>query len=579
MNRRRWLLLIAGLLFAATVTAPGAAGHDEVRQGGTTGETFVTNKYIWTGDTTGYGQVEVRYHMDVQPGAQVRARWECAGSNGPTDSFDGGFAGYGTDVRGDTHNGAHRVLSNVDSYCAYHVWAISGGGFRITTATVLFWHSEFPGQGGGADPSATPGPGTSSGPSPTPSPSPSPGPGGCGTEETRIIDIAGVEYTFRVVIFCSETFTGVDRQWVNGTGCVDNYPNGRAWSGQVTVQSGEERLYERHTVGASTTMAPSGSGTHRLHAYNITAGGSQQPYPNPYDLLTNDLTNYTSATLGVAGLTVAAGQEWERRSDGDTCDPGPGVGTFTAVVTQSEWWLGPVLPGGMSAPWDEDDVTPEPSPSPSASATPSPSAPPPPPPSWYPQPPPPLPTPTVGPNLGGNEGYTDPSPPQPNGSGVGECDEDDGTYSKPGQAPLRPLADTSFPGSPNPLDYIPWVGNLIANIPVVIGNAGQTVMNGTVDWIIPGHCVLGIIETHQATLDGTPPFSYFAEIEAATAGTAGSASLGAIPVPGGSVALPMADLATAGAIVRPILAAIVWLIAATVILSAVMGTFGVKSTE
>jgi hypothetical protein len=246
-----------------------------------------------------------------------------------------------------------------------------------------------------------------------------------------------------------------------------------------------------------------------------------------------------------------------------------------ATFTETVLWLGPDLPGS-AGPWDGADVTPTPSPSPTPSASPTATPTPPPPGGGYA---PPLATPTPGPNLGGSGGLNPPNPNPPNPTGLAACDADDGTYSKPGQAALQPLSSTAFPGSVNPLDYIPWVGNMLANIPIVISNVRQEAINEGIDFVIPGPCLATVIEDRLDAIRAEPPFSLFDEVNEALSGAStGSVAL-AIPLPGGTVAdFPFDSLTAAAPTVRPVLVAVVYFVTALMIGSLIAGTFGVKGT-
>jgi hypothetical protein len=122
--------------------------------------------------------------------------------------------------------------------------------------------------------------------------------------------------------------------------------------------------------------------------------------------------------------------------------------------------------------------------------------------------------------------------------------------------------------------------NLIANIPIVIGNAGQWGANTGIDLVIPGECVGGIVETRLAEIQGKPPFSTVTElVDKLTPGAVGSVSLGAIDLPGGgSVALPMAMVNSSPPLVRSVLSAIVWLTCAITCFKIVTGSLGVRGS-
>lgn len=569
MTRRRLIVLavVAWIAFAVVWGTDSARASDEQRPGGTTGAGYVSNKYVWTGDASRYGQLAVEYHIDVLPGAVVYARWECSSKNGPTDNLSGGASGLQLDVTPGSINGSQIVLSDQDRYCAYHVWATTGG-FRITTATVHFWNQEFVG-GGGTNPSPAPGstsgPGSSvSGPSASPSPTPappSPDPDIIVNDSPWVIARSGNAYSTFVLARAFDTNDGTDYH-----------------SASIGANRGADIRFD-YVVGVGAKC--------RVTGYRVLAAAdTSASWSIEYSDNGTSWTVYDSGATGGAaedfGLAPLQHEYWRLRA-GDTIGGAPLAGW--SVYTWSLYG------------WCTDDAEPSPSPSASPSPTPAPSASPgscepgfvwsgtdceavPPPPPWYPSPPPPLPTPSRGPNLGGNGGLEEPAPPDTNGNGLAACEADDGTYSKPGQAPLQALHDTSFPGSINPLDYIPPIMNMVSNVPIVISNAGQTMVNTGVDFVIPGPCVLTIIEDRMTEIQAEPPFVYFAELETALSGGAGSASLAAIPLPGGnSIAFPMDTLTEAGTIVRPILLAVVVLIGLLTILSAILGTFGVKSAD
>jgi hypothetical protein len=552
------------------------AAFDEKRQGGATGAALLQNFFPWTGDVSRYGQIGIDYTITVTPGTIVAGRWECRSRNGPIAYFQTqAYASHSWTVSGqggpaaDSPDGSAIVLTDQDTYCAYHLWTISGpggGGFSIPQpSTVYFWLSEFqgPGSGGGGGGATAPPPGSSASPGATlTAPPSSPPPATCN-------------------VWLPIGFTGP-----LGTHYDGYYLNQCAWSGSAadgaqfgagtdtpalpTITGASKSLYA-HRVAASTGgcgnpgyWSPVGrkNGT---GSYSAAFGGAAFCNSTPWQMI------WTQSSLAIGDTIAIKGQCGFGACSGGVADGGDAVNggmTFYWVQTIES----------SAYPWNSSpspSATPTPTPTPASSPTPSPTP--------TPIPPtggggfmfPTFPPPSRGPNLGGSEGYEEPTPPNPNRTGIAACDMDDGSYTKVGQAPLQALNDTTFPGSINPLDYIPWIGRMFTNVPIVIGNAVQTAVNTGVDFVVPGDCIPGIIDERVTEMRAAPPFSYIEEIGLAMQGSAGG-SLPAIPLPGGgSVAFPTAQLAAAGSSVRPILAAFVWLAAAMTIGRIVLRTFGV----
>jgi len=579
---RRLVSVIAlWALVWAVFGASSASAADSEREGSTTGPAFVTNFYLWTGSATNWAELSVAYDIEVQPGSKALAQWTCNDHVAGRTAIVGNMGGWSGTISEANVPDVHIVNYVTTTYCAYHIWTEAGypGGFRVTDSTVYFWNwPTSGGQGGGptAPPPGTAAPGsTFAGSSPTPTPSPTPPPAGswgnCYDDGGGVVQITSLLGT-RVCL------AGLD---LGGT-----YPDGTtihlSYQGHATANwPGNSKTGYMWLVCAATPEEMAATvatlGNNNAGTCNGNKGGT---------------TSYTSDSSGGNTVHLAASNQLVTLSPSTRY-----VGLWARTnFTGGTWWTDQASyitsandPSATAIP------TPTPSPTPTASptATPGPGACEPgtywtgtqcdlipPAPSWYPPFSSPLPTPSPGPNQGGSGGLLPGEHSPPNSNGLALCEADDGTYSKPGQAPLQPLADTSFPGSINPLDYIPWVGNMVANVPTVVSNTAQWGMNTTSDWIIPGPCVIDIVEGHLAEIQLEPPFSLFTLLSTElSAGSAGSMSLGAIPLPGGTTAaLPMDSLATAGGTVRPILAAFVWILVAYSCIRLIVGTFGVQSS-
>lgn len=586
--RRRFVFLfvLVGLLWALFgASFVGATEPDGRRQGSTTGGQFVSEAYIWYGDSSLYSALAVSYTIDVSNTGDVNARWECTTGPGGTTRYLGAtiLSTTGMSYTAAYTNNAYaaqlkRTLAGGDTRCAYHVWsnqaASAGSGFRISNATVYYWNQTF---SGGVGTNPTPVPGATTAPSAMASASaaaPSPSGSAAPVNTLHLVD-------------------GVPTSWwtapADGFVLIQTIERKVTWAGTSSWV-----LYWRVSTGNRAALAEWTS------PWPSTSGPGQALWSSPAAVPSGWNPNwehvgvwrppYQTGVGATGSMPVVAGGVYE-------LSPLFVYAGYGATVTFT-----------FTTETPDGDPYPGASPSPSPSTTPSPSPPPldsdgdgysdqveagagtnpnsaasypgsatPPPGAGYQHPtfgPPP----SRSPFRGSSEGLDDPAPPPPNRTGIAACDVDDGTYSKVGQAPLQPLRDTSFPGSINPLDYIPPIGNMLANVPVVVANAGQTMVNTGVDFMIPGACLPTVIDTRITAIRALPPFTLFDEVTTSmTAGSAGSASLGAIPLPGGhSVAVPMGSLAAAAPTVRPVLVAIVWFATALTCMSMIAGTFGVK---
>jgi len=578
-----WLLV--GLLSSQT-----AAAYDEEKKGSSTGNVFVTNLYVWVGDTSRYSEAAIQYRMTLTSNSFVYGRWECRQNIKTTDTWGTGVQANTWTVGFDAPDGAHVVFSEEDDYCAYHLWA-STGGFRVngvvagTQPVVRFWLKTFNGPNPTAPPGGTPAPGTSSTPTPSPTPPPEPSntcdntPGhvpGYLEMHSSIYDNAHMSKTGHSVSNDAHTHVQIACVFPLATGHYYHL----TWkllnrTMDTTIGSASFQVREQSDLGNC------GSPTVSLTNSDLTVGN--EDVSDPWQVGSvgscddHGTPRYYSIDIGTTGHTFNGYGYIFRLGLEETDDEGNPMATPTPSPTPTPEDESPepfVDSDGdgysdqveNGAGTDKDDPNSYPGSTPNGS---------PPPGGGYTFPSfPPSAEDPGGPNLGGNGGYVPPNPRHPNKTGIAACDADDGTYTKPGQAPLQPLNDTSFPGSPNPLDYIPWVGNMIANVPIIIGNAGQWMANTGIDWVVPGDCLPGIVEDHLTDLEGRPPLSLFTEVQSATTGSPGG-SLPSIPLPGGgSVTIP-AGVLSEGGTVRGILVAFVWLGAALAIGRIIMRTFGV----
>lgn len=552
MKRRAIVATLGLFVLLGWLPTATASAADETKQGNTTGAAYVQNLYLWTGDTSRYGQVEAQYGITIMPNTIVYGRWECnAGQQGATYQLNGGLSGHAMTVDESTVTGAFKVLTRENTYCSHHLWS-SGGGFRVTSAIVLFWNQEFVGGVGSnptTGPSATTGPGGSAGPTPSPTPTAAPpdltcaATGGDDVYSGYIAAQHGDEIRVTYTILGGSLWYGVDLRADTNAG---------SWSGATSPTTG---FSDAHIYGFRFT-APDGHvpGTHVVVRHSTVQ--------------VSNIFGTTSDTSGTFRFL---------------CHFNLGSGGARPLVNiDVEYLAGPTYDELASA-------TPTPTPSPSATPAPtcapgftwtgtncaSTSTPP-----WYPPPPPPLEPPETGPNLGGSGGLDDGPFSAANKNGLQECEADDDTYSKPGQAPLRPLNDTSFPGSINPLDYIPWVGNMVSNIPIVVGNTAQWGVNTGADWIIPGACIETLVTDGVDALMVKAPFSIPGDLSDAVTGefgSAGAASDPSVSIGGTTLTMPFSDMGASMGPWRAIFGAMVWLFGILAAIRLVLGTFGVSN--
>lgn len=593
MSKRRAFVIVA-LAVLALSSLPGqvvARDPDETRPGGTTGAAWTSDKYVWTGGVSAYDAVAVAYHIDIAPDTLVYAGWLCdvkgAGFYGTT-VYSGGVYGSSRDMTRQTNGDLYAWVgarigplepasaNPRDSYCAYHVWVHSGtGGFRITTSTLDFWLAV-----GGGDPTASgavgPGGSTFAGSSASPSPTPAAAP--CGSwREVQITDASGTygaSWKYWRMDFCAGGGSAVDGGQFDLTAGQALPADIADWTGYPS--SGGKALFWYIGTDRVCTGAAGGAGAQNLVFFNgsyigVSVGACGAAASNV--MMSRGTPSATAGT--VVKIRPQCG-------NGACTESVPGGGVNLSTSSGGATVLFGLVMAANRDPSQGSDTTPVPSPSPSssplASPTPTPSAPPPGP-GYFP----PINTvPSPGPNLGGNGGYVPPDPYAGNPTGIAACDADDGTFSKVGQAALHPLNDTSFPGSTNPLEYIPWVGNMIANVPLVVDNVRQTAQNTASDWIIPGTCVSNIVEDQQTALFATGPLAVYedvrGQVEGAIAATAGGSSAGnctfAVPLPGGSNAcIPFATWAASIGSVRNFLVVGIWFFVAIGCYRLIVGAF------
>jgi len=577
MGKRRSALLVVavGIAWSLVATSPVSAA-DEQKQGNTTGVSFVQNIYLWAGATGTYGQVESTFSITVAAGTTAYMRWECQTRNGPTDTIGGPQT---RTVNGATFNGAGFVLAQGDLRCAYHVWSAPGSaGFRINGATMLFWLSEF--EGGGGDngsggPMTPPPPGSSASPGPGTDATPPPGdPGEDGTEDNPW------------------QFVCANGVGTNGTGGC-----GSATSPAYVIPAGHVMRFTVTDLDGSPGKRWCGftGGYDYIGCYTLNHIPTLPPLDEWVYLMGSDDPDLPDLSGGAVYLDPGGPDEGRifavpASASGGTygyCGSPPCAWTAEGVLLETDSLEPPEPPEecdiGQDADCDgySDEVEAGAGTDPNDdSSYPGSTGPGPTPPPWYVPPPPPLGQPTPGPFLGGNGGIKEPNPRSPNKTGIEACDADDGGYSKPGQAPLQALPNTSFPGSANPLDYIPWVGNLIATVPITVGNTAQWSVNTGIDLVVPGPCVATLVTDAADDLMEKAPFSIVGDTSDLITGAmsgAGSISAPSATIAGTTITLPLSDMADDVAPWRPWMGAIVWLFGLIGIMRLVLGTAGVSN--
>jgi len=570
MPKRRIALLVFALavLWANVIPAVVSAA-DETKQGNTQGTNgpFVTNWYLWNGDVTRYGQGEAQYQITIAQSTQVYARWECQTRNGAIINFGSGYENRTVNVTAAAFQQASMIFVQGDGRCAYHLWQNSGAGvgFKILTGSILLWLSEFNGGGGnngGGGALTPPPPGASSSPgasgfnSGAPSPTPPPDPNV--TTDTCSLTLSNIQggqcftptrtYLMNTVLDISiavtSTGSGINN-WGNTNMTGGAGYNGSFFTGwQCTWAANTTSGCSIHTATAWTFpdgWAGSGNWTGTAPARTGNIRGQ----------LTADTYTGTSRTFTLTIIyTVISGPSWVSPSPSPS--PSSSAGASAGSCTGGAVWTGTSCEFPPTSSWFTG-----------GGAL-----------------PPPLVQPTTGPFLGGGNGIQEPAPNTPNNNGIGECTADDGTYSKPGQAALQALPNTSFPGSINPLDYIPWVGNLVATVPITVSNAAQWTVNTGVDLVVPGECVATLVTDASDALMEKAPLSLYVEAREAFEGALGGAGSGSVPsatIAGVTLTLPLDDIAGEMSVWRSWAGAFVWLLGIVAVIRLIGGTLGVSN--